>query len=40
MASGPDGSAQLGIEGLNGIRGVQNPPDIGGESVKTERLHL
>jgi hypothetical protein len=32
--SGPNRSAQLGIERLNGIRGVQNPPDLAGKGME------
>ena len=38
MAPGPDGSPQLGVQRLDGIRGVQDPPHIAGEGVKRDDL--
>src|SRR5204863_2826455 len=38
MASGPNGAAQLGIERLDSICGVENPPHIAGEGVERDNL--
>src|SRR6201987_4248153 len=38
MTSGPNRSAQLGIERLNRIRRVQNPPDITGKRIERDDL--
>ena len=35
-APGPDRPPQFGIQSLDRIRGVQNPPDIDGESVERD----
>jgi hypothetical protein len=34
MASGPDRSAQFGVQRVDGIRRVQNPPHIAGEGIE------
>src|SRR5208282_450838 len=34
VSSGPDRPSELGIQRLDGVRGVQNPPDIAGESIE------
>jgi hypothetical protein len=36
MTPGPNRSAQLGIERLNSIGGVQNPPDITGKRIERD----
>ena len=38
MAPGPNRPAQLGIQRLNGIRRIQNPPDITGKSIERDDL--
>src|SRR3954465_3840434 len=38
MAPGPDRPAQLGIERLDGIGGVQNSSDLSGKSIKRDDL--
>ena len=38
MTSGPNRSAQLGIERLNRVRRIQNPPDITRKSIERDDL--
>src|SRR5206468_11715796 len=38
MAPGPDRSPELGIQRFDGIRRVQNPPDIAGKGVERDDL--
>jgi hypothetical protein len=38
MAPCPDRSAKLGIQRLDGVRRIQNPPDIAGEGVERDDL--
>jgi hypothetical protein len=38
MSPGPNCPAQLGIERLDGIRGVQNAADVGGKSIERDDL--
>ena len=36
MAPGPDRPAQLGIERLDGVRRIQNPPDVAGKGIERD----
>ena len=38
VAPGADGAAQLGVQGLDGIRGVEDPADLVGEGVERDDL--
>src|SRR5580700_7658331 len=38
MAPGPDGSAELGVQRLDGVRGVPDPPHLAGEGVERDYL--
>ena len=36
VAAGPDGAAQLGVQGLDGVRGVDDPADVLGKGEERD----